>query len=325
LAWLGQAGLGKAGRAGEWKGAARRGEVFTQQEGTMKTETGRITAALARAQGSFRKIKKTSRGEGFAYASLADHLEAIRRPLAMNGLALRLPTRVTLSTAAGTTVAIATVRLDHGESGESLESPEFEMPIATWEPTAIAAACALAQRCALLGFLAIRAVDEDESAVARETTAPPRETKAAPSTAANEAPKSDPTPAVAVPVAELRVEPTEEERNAQARAMFHEARVRQVVQNSRDLGVGSEGFRAWAEEKLGHPYVDLLSIPEGDLETLETAVRAMREAKLAQMPKEEPAPKRRRKTAPVPDDLPPRPPLLVMDYQDDKPTAPAQG
>lgn len=133
-----------------------------------------LIAALARAQGSFPRIAKdkdakiqTRSGASYqyAYADLATILQAIRKPLADQELAIwqRVGRR-------GGEVEVVTV-LGHS-SGETLQS-ELSMPSDDRDPRAIASTITYARRYGLIGLLGIAPADEDDDAAA--AVAPPAE------------------------------------------------------------------------------------------------------------------------------------------------------
>lgn len=133
-----------------------------------------LAAALAKAQGAFPSVEKGKtarvRGENkktgseveytYAYADLADILQAVRKPLSENGLAIIQPV------VNGEEVVLVT-RLIHA-SGQWIEST---YPVDMYEkPQETGSALTYARRYAVTALLGIAAEEDDDGAAAQGGT-----------------------------------------------------------------------------------------------------------------------------------------------------------
>ena len=137
-----------------------------------------LQEALAKAQGAFGTVAKTrwNSFDGFAYATLAGILEAIRQPLAENGLAVL---QFVSSTPQGISVV---TRLQH-VSGECEESPPLFLPVAKQTPQGYGAAITYARKYSLQALLCIASDGDLDADAQGETSNPSRRASRAPSAA----------------------------------------------------------------------------------------------------------------------------------------------
>lgn len=128
-----------------------------------------IAQALVKVQSSLLPVARTSRNPFFnsTYADLAAIWEAIRSPLAANGLAV-----VQTLDAVDEKGVIALSTLLLHTSGEWIRST-LTMPLQKTDPQAIGSAITYARRYALMAMVGVASADEDddaEGATTRETT-----------------------------------------------------------------------------------------------------------------------------------------------------------
>lgn len=129
---------------------------------TRSEQINELAAALSKAQGEFPTVERgeTARvasekaNYSYKYASLASVLEAIRAPLAKNGLALCQTPNLQ-----GNSLSI-TLLLMHA-SGQFLEDA-FTMPVAQMTPQGIGSAISYARRYQLLACLGLGTDDDDD-------------------------------------------------------------------------------------------------------------------------------------------------------------------
>lgn len=133
-----------------------------QQSGTPK-----LNEALAKAQLVMTAAKKDAVNPHFksSYADLASIIEACRKPLAENGLAIA---QVVTTDAKGVTV---TTRLLH-VSGECIEAPCW-MPVAQQTPQAYGSAITYGRRYSLAAMVGVAAEDDDGNASSISKNVPP--------------------------------------------------------------------------------------------------------------------------------------------------------
>jgi len=130
----------------------------------MQTEnTNELAAALAKAQGAmeaakFNKVVNFS-GRSYKYADLAAVIEAIRKPLADNGLALTQTTEIR----EGGFVLVTTLR---HSSGQWLAS-EYPLPLAA-KPQDLGSAMTYAKRYSITSLICIAADEDDDAGAAQE-------------------------------------------------------------------------------------------------------------------------------------------------------------
>lgn len=150
-------------------------------------EIGKLAEALAAAQSGFGHIKKertariaSSKGEySYRYADLSDVLEAVRMPLAKNGLALLQP--MTWQEEHPWLVT----RLVHA-SGEWIESL---YPLATYDrPQEMGSAITYARRYTITALLGIAAEEDDDGGAAQRSESTDRRTASASSARSGKAP-----------------------------------------------------------------------------------------------------------------------------------------
>jgi len=129
----------------------------------MQTEnTNEIAAALAKAQGAmeaakFNKVVNFS-GRSYKYADLSAVIEAIRKPLADNGLALTQTTEIR----EGGFVLVTTLR---HSSGQWLAS-EYPLPLAA-KPQDLGSAMTYAKRYSITSLICIAADEDDDAGAAQ--------------------------------------------------------------------------------------------------------------------------------------------------------------
>jgi hypothetical protein len=134
--------------------------------------TNEISAALAKAQGEITNPAKESQNPHFraSYADLASGINAIRAPLAKNGLAYSQATRLDGE------VLMVDTRLSH-VSGQWFES-EFPACRFPAKPQEVGSALTYARRYALFSLVGIAGEDDDgEAANKSETPARVRNSK----------------------------------------------------------------------------------------------------------------------------------------------------
>lgn len=141
-----------------------------------RSETiGAIAAALAKAQAVMRNPafdKQNSAYQGFRYASLAAHLDAIRNPLSMHGISVVQPTAV----AEAGKVHVTTMLLH--TSGEWIAS-EITMPCGN-TATAVGSALTYARRYSLAALVGIVGEDDDDGNAATQAASEAKPNKKAP-------------------------------------------------------------------------------------------------------------------------------------------------
>jgi hypothetical protein len=132
---------------------------------TTSQEIAELAGALSKAQGAFPRVTKGKTADAvtysYSYADLADILEAVRKPLSDNGLAIIQPPVV-----AGEDVVLVT-RLLHA-SGQWIEST---FPVDMFEkPQETGSALTYARRYAASALLGIAAEEDDDGKAAQGGT-----------------------------------------------------------------------------------------------------------------------------------------------------------
>lgn len=127
-----------------------------------------LAAALAKAQGAFPAVDKGKVADAgtysYAYADLADILQAVRKPLSDNGLAIIQPVVDTPEQ------VVLVTRLLHA-SGQWIEST---YPVEMYEkPQETGSALTYARRYAITALLGIAAEEDDDGAAAQKGTKRP--------------------------------------------------------------------------------------------------------------------------------------------------------
>lgn len=133
---------------------------------TRSETVGAIAAALAKAQSVMRNPafdKQNSAYQGFRYASLGAHLDAIRNPLSANGISVVQPTAV----AEAGRVHVTTMLLH--TSGEWIAS-EITMPCGN-TAQAVGSALTYARRYSLAALVGIVGEDDDDGNAATQAAA----------------------------------------------------------------------------------------------------------------------------------------------------------
>lgn len=160
-----------------------------QTNGAEKDESpniGELAQALAKAQGSFPAVAKSSEAEmvtktgqkiRYSYADLASIWEAIRAPLAANGLAV-----VQVASSSGPDVVVTTT-LMHA-SGQWIRG-RLSMPVATSTPQAFGSAITYAKKYSLAAMVGVAAEEDDDDggAASKPLPRPPPTTQQAPAPA----------------------------------------------------------------------------------------------------------------------------------------------
>ena len=142
---------------------------------TRSETVGAIAAALAKAQAVMRNPafdKQNSAYQGFRYASLAAHLDAIRNPLSMHGISVVQPTAL----AEAGKVHVTTMLLH--TSGEWLAS-EISMPCGN-TAQAVGSALTYARRYSLAALVGIVGEDDDDGNAATQAASEAKPSKKAP-------------------------------------------------------------------------------------------------------------------------------------------------
>ena len=125
-----------------------------------------LAKALVTTQGKLQGVAKSSAGYNYRYADLAAVWDAIRRPLAENGLAV---TQTTTYADSGEPVIITTLLHTSGEwvSGELLVRPVKA------DPQSLGSALTYGRRYALMGIVGVAPADDDGAAAsgAQDNTA----------------------------------------------------------------------------------------------------------------------------------------------------------
>lgn len=138
-------------------------------------DTIEIFKALSTAQREFEAPTKDKKGHNYLYADLADAIEATRKPLAENGLAVVQEATTELHER-GIVVVVATY-VTH-VSGAYIEFGPLMMVTAKTDPQSVGTAITYARRYAYLAALGVAADDDDGAAasqpVARAAQATPQ-------------------------------------------------------------------------------------------------------------------------------------------------------
>jgi hypothetical protein len=125
-----------------------------------------LAKALVTTQGKLQGVAKSSAGYNYRYADLAAVWDAIRKPLAENGLAV---TQTTTYADSGEPVIITTLLHTSGEwvSGELLVRPVKA------DPKSLGSALTYGRRYALMGIVGVAPADDDGAAAsgAQDNTA----------------------------------------------------------------------------------------------------------------------------------------------------------
>jgi len=125
-----------------------------------------LAKALVTTQGKLQGVAKSSAGYNYRYADLAAVWDAIRKPLAENGLAV---TQTTTYADSGEPVIITTLLHTSGEwvSGELLVRPVKA------DPQSLGSALTYGRRYALMGIVGVAPADDDGAAAsgAQDNTA----------------------------------------------------------------------------------------------------------------------------------------------------------
>lgn len=137
-----------------------------------------IAAALAKAQGEMAPAVKDSTNPAFRskYADLAANVEAARKPLAQNGLAV-LQEATLRSTEDGAQRAVAVLTRIVHSSGQWIEFDPLSVPCAKPDAHGVDSATTYARRYALGAALGLVAEDDDGNAAVQQQ--PARESKPA--------------------------------------------------------------------------------------------------------------------------------------------------
>jgi hypothetical protein len=131
----------------------------SSEEGTINTSEriDELAAALAKAQGQFPAVTKDSAVNtgkyGYRYADLASYLDAIRQPMAANGLAIIQAPYIT-----GDGVTVTTM-LAHA-SGQWIQN-DLSMPVTDSRPQTLGAIITYCRRYSLTAMLNLAAEDDD--------------------------------------------------------------------------------------------------------------------------------------------------------------------
>ncbi len=138
---------------------------------TQSPPNSKVIAAFVKAQAAMTAASKSSVNPHFnsKFADLSDVMDAAKKPLADNGLAV---SQELINANDGVSV---TTKLFH-ESGECLASPPFTLPVAQKTPQGYGSACTYARRYSLAAFLGIVAEEDDDGNAASGTgkaSAPP--------------------------------------------------------------------------------------------------------------------------------------------------------
>ena len=267
--------------------------------------TAKIAAALAKAQGKFKKILKNQGASypakggqmSYDYADLDAHLVAVRKPLAANGIALLTPTRNVITRTVGEEgypvvigTAFALVRLEH-ESGEFMESDEFAVPIVdALDARSIGSAATYARKYVVQGFLGVHpAEDDDDGAAARggdhdqvqrpqqpqqqQRQATPQRPANQPQRQASPAPRQEQARQDPMPAARDFARAAEERQKADDFA----ARDLEIFSTAVAAGIPRDGFHAWAEKMIGRAYEKNTEWTEDDRAILKAEIAAQKE------------------------------------------------
>lgn len=145
----------------------RKGWVLKKMSDTVETGIDKLAAALAVAQGKFEGAKKDAANpfHKSKYADLASVWDAVRLPLAENGLSV---VQLIADAPAGH-IRLVTIILH--SSGQKIESA-FNMPVKdAGNPQAVGSALTYARRYALMAALGVAPEDDDGNAATTKTTA----------------------------------------------------------------------------------------------------------------------------------------------------------
>lgn len=128
---------------------------------TMSSSIAALAAALAKAQGQMGHAAKDSTNPHFKsrYADLASVIDAIREPLAANGLSI-----VQTVTQADSTVGVRTILMH--SSGEYISS-DLQMPVAQKTPQGVGSALSYARRYSISALCNVAQADDDGEAATR--------------------------------------------------------------------------------------------------------------------------------------------------------------
>jgi len=157
---------------------------------TTSEQINDIAAALAKAQGAMRPAIKDSENPHYRakYADLAANVEAARKPLADNGLAVLQEATLT-----DRGVSVATL-LTHS-SGQWIRFDPLTVPCAKSDAHGVGSATSYARRYALGAALGLVADDDDGNAAAAVGPQSRRTPAARPMELTNELPSEPPAPA----------------------------------------------------------------------------------------------------------------------------------
>lgn len=147
----------------------------------MSEQINELAAALAKAQGDMKFAAKGNVNPHFKskYADLASVIEAIREPLARNGLAHTQLSRE----GEGGTVIVDTVLMH--SSGQYIASSMTMRPVKN-DPQGVGSALTYARRYALQGICGLASDDDDGSAASGQHTAPAASPARPPQTATSD-------------------------------------------------------------------------------------------------------------------------------------------
>lgn len=147
---------------------------------THSEQINEIAAALAKAQGAMKPAIKDATNPAYRskYADLAAVFEAVRGPLAANGIAVVQDATLRTSESGAYGIAVTT-RLLHG-SGQWIEFGPLTVPCAKVDAHGVGSATSYAKRYGLSAALGIVAEDDDDGNGAVGTPQPPSKPAAVP-------------------------------------------------------------------------------------------------------------------------------------------------
>ena len=131
-------------------------------------QTNEIAAALAKAQGQMENAKYNKKNPhyGNAYADLAAIIEAVRKPLADNGLSYTQTKTITYAGVDGPTTNLCTLTTTLMHTSGQWISSEYPLPYAPDKPQVMGSALTYGRRYELASICGIAAEEDEDAEIA---------------------------------------------------------------------------------------------------------------------------------------------------------------